>query len=270
MERTPSTRAWLKWLAESGTQGRTDEQKEAFLAGFAAHDARQRFGGELDRAEHMIHASRMAAELGMTWGLLGTEHDFAALLVYLDARTEKKNALVPEGFLIHDDVITAWPSVAYSVSTGEPTKRHPGIPAGATATVTTTPHARHTPVRFIVDGSCSHWFTIRQLNAGVESLIQGRNGGPDGGISASVFLPEASPAVALRPVLMEVGMDFSVTMTNISNEGRPFRAAVIGIQQANPWLEHEQNICGMPTATSTCGRPWGHGGPHMPRSAAPS
>ena len=173
----------------------------------------------------MLHACRMAAEVGLTWGLLGTAHDFATLLVYLDARHEKKHALVPEGFLIHDGVITAWPSVAYSVSTSGML----GIPAAATATITTTPQTRHTPLRFVVDASCSQWFTIRQLNAGVESLIQGRNGGPDAGISASVFLADASPAVALRPVVMDVGMDFSVTVANISGESHPFRAVVLGV-----------------------------------------
>lgn len=96
------------------------------------------------------------------------------------------------------------------------------IPAGATATVTVTPQKRHIPERLVMSAAMAGNFLVTGIFAGVEPVLA-----TTGPISAAIFVQD-STAQNFKSVIMDVGMDFSVGVTNISGADARFTATVVG------------------------------------------
>ena len=183
---------------------------------------RKRFGLKAHRLELMLTAMHVAEELKFLWAIVGIDHEWESLLVWLDAVGMNQQLAVPSGFVVHPRVITAWPSVVHALS-HEQDEQNPGIPAGARATITITVRERHFPLRYVVDASSANKFLIHELHAGVEPLILGA-----GPLSGGVFLAEQVSPIQLKHVLMETGMDASVDVINLTGTPQSFRSALIG------------------------------------------
>lgn len=97
-----------------------------------------------------------------------------------------------------------------------------GVGAGVTATLTVTPQKRHVPVRIVLGAATAAAFVITDIRAGVEPILS-----TVGAISAAIFIQDAT-APNFRSVVMEVGMDFSVTVTNITGANARFTVTVVG------------------------------------------
>lgn len=96
------------------------------------------------------------------------------------------------------------------------------IPNGATATVTVTPQKRHIPERLVMSAAMAGNFLVTGIFAGVEPVLA-----TTGPISAAIFVQD-STAQNFKSVIMDVGMDFSVGVTNISGADARFTATVVG------------------------------------------
>ncbi len=96
------------------------------------------------------------------------------------------------------------------------------IPAGATALVTVTPQKRHIPEKLSLTAAMAAAFLITTIDAGVEPVLA-----TTGPISAAIFIQD-STAPAFKSVIMDVGMDFTVGVTNISGADARFSTTVIG------------------------------------------
>lgn len=101
------------------------------------------------------------------------------------------------------------------------------IAANATATVTVTPQKRHIPQRIVMSTNMANNFLVNDIRSGVEPILA-----TVGAISAAVFIQDAS-VPPFRSVIMEVGMDFSITVTNITGAAQRFTATVLG--KYLPW-----------------------------------
>ena len=102
-----------------------------------------------------------------------------------------------------------------------------GVGAGVTATLTVTPQKRHIPVRIVMGGATAAAFVVTDIRAGVEPILS-----TVGAISAAIFIQDAT-APNFRSVVMEVGMDFSITVTNITGANVRFTATVVS--RYLPW-----------------------------------
>jgi len=98
----------------------------------------------------------------------------------------------------------------------------PLIAAGATATITVTPQKRHIPEKLVLSEAMAAAFLITGIFAGVEPVLA-----TTGPISAAIFVQD-STAAQFKSVIMDVGMDFSVGVTNISGAPARFTTTVIG------------------------------------------
>ncbi len=96
------------------------------------------------------------------------------------------------------------------------------VPAGATALVTVTPQKRHIPEKLSLTEAMAAAFLITTITAGVEPVLA-----TTGPISAAIFVQD-STAPAFKSVIMDVGMDFTVGVTNISGADARFTTTVIG------------------------------------------
>jgi len=96
------------------------------------------------------------------------------------------------------------------------------IPAGAAALIVVTPQKRHIPERIVLSTAMAAAFIINSIDAGVESVLA-----TTGPISAAIFVQD-STAGNFKSVIMDVGMDFSVGVTNISGAAARFTATVRG------------------------------------------
>lgn len=102
------------------------------------------------------------------------------------------------------------------------------IAAGATATLTVTPQKRHIPQKIVLSQTVANNFVVTDIRAGVEPILA-----TVGAISAAVFIQD-SYTPPFRAVVMEVGMDFSITVTNTTGGAARFTATVLG--KYLPWF----------------------------------
>lgn len=109
------------------------------------------------------------------------------------------------------------------------------IAAAATATLTVTPQKRHIPQKIVLSANVANNFVVADIRAGVEPILI-----TVGAISAAVFIQD-STIPPFRSVVMEVGMDFSITVTNVTGAAARFTATVLG--KYLPWaLELSQQL----------------------------
>ena len=109
------------------------------------------------------------------------------------------------------------------------------IAAAATATLTVTPQKRHIPQRIVLSANVANNFVVTDLRSGVEPILA-----TVGAISAAVFIQDATTP-PFRSVVMEVGMDFSITVTNVTGAAQRFTCTVLG--KYLPWtLEAAQAL----------------------------
>jgi hypothetical protein len=97
------------------------------------------------------------------------------------------------------------------------------VPIDASAVITVTPQQRHIPERLVLDAAMAAGFVINSISAGIEPLLATTDP-----ISAAIFAQDSTSAAAFRPVVMEVGKNFSVNVTNISSGPARFLATVVG------------------------------------------
>lgn len=128
----------------------------------------------------------------------------------------------------------AWQQVAACVACnaqGEADKRKTafGVDSGAVliaaagaATITVSPQKRMIPERLYLTATQAANFLINSIDAGVESLLA-----TTGAISAAIFI-QNSELIALKSVVMDVGMTFSVAVTNIDVAAHRFTATATG------------------------------------------
>ena len=122
--------------------------------------------------------------------------------------------------------------VMYGVDSGAA-----NIAAAATATLTVTPQKRHIPQRITLTAAVAGNFVIGDIRSGVEPILA-----TVGNISAAVFIQD-STVPPFRSVVMEVGMDFSITVTNVTGAAQRFTCTVLG--KYLPWtLEAAQALLG--------------------------
>lgn len=96
------------------------------------------------------------------------------------------------------------------------------ILAGATATITVSPQKRNIPEKMFLTAAVATAFLINDIRVGVDPVLA-----TTGSISAAIFIQDSTSAV-FRAVICEVGMDFSVTVENISAAAARFVSTVVG------------------------------------------
>lgn len=96
------------------------------------------------------------------------------------------------------------------------------IAAAAAATITVTPQKRHIPERIVLSTPMAAAFIISGIFAGVEPVLA-----TTGPISAAIFVQDSTSG-NFKSVIMDVGMDFSIGVINISGAPARFTATVRG------------------------------------------
>lgn len=96
------------------------------------------------------------------------------------------------------------------------------IAAGATASLTTTPQKRHIPKRIFCSQIVANNFVLSDIRVGVEPVLA-----TTANISLAVFVQD-STSPPFRAVICEIGMDFTVVVTNVGGAGARFVATVLG------------------------------------------
>ena len=109
-------------------------------------------------------------------------------------------------------------SILYGVDSGGVTL----IPGAGTADVIVTPQKRHIPERLIMSEAMSAAFLIDGIFAGVEPVLA-----TTGPMSAAMFVQDSTLG-NFKSVVMDVGMDFTVSVTNISGGAARFTTGVKG------------------------------------------
>ncbi len=98
-----------------------------------------------------------------------------------------------------------------------------GIAGATTATLSTTPQKRHIPKRMTVSAQVAANFVVSAIQVGVEPVLATTSN-----MSMAVFIQDAT-SPSFRAVVCEIGMDFSVTVTNINAAvAARFTAAIVG------------------------------------------
>jgi hypothetical protein len=101
------------------------------------------------------------------------------------------------------------------------------IPAGASATVFTSPQKPCIPSRMVLTDAIANTFIMLSLTVGVEPIFL-TNGVA---VSLAAFTPQSTVA-EFRSVLCHVGNTISATITNIGGAAARFVATIY----ATPWL----------------------------------
>lgn len=96
------------------------------------------------------------------------------------------------------------------------------IGIGLTAQITVIPQKRHIPEKLSLTEAMASNFLITGIFAGVEPVLA-----TTGPISAAIFIQD-STAPAFKSVIMDVGMQFTVGVTNISGAPARFTSTVMG------------------------------------------
>lgn len=97
-----------------------------------------------------------------------------------------------------------------------------GIAAGTTSTLSTSPQKRNIPTRLVVSQTVANNFVLSDIRVGVEPVLATTQA-----LSMAIFVQD-STAPNFRAVVAEVGMDVSVTVTNISGAGARFTSTIVG------------------------------------------
>lgn len=146
-------------------------------------------------------------------------------LDYLRARAAAEEAALVRDGLVQESALSPYEKIEvargndlmYGLDSGAA-----GVGAGLTATLTVTPQKKHIPQRIVLSAAVASNFVITDIRAGVEPILA-----TVGAISAAVFIQDATTP-PFRAVVMEVGMDFSITVTNVSAAIARFTCTVIG------------------------------------------
>ncbi len=181
-------------------------------------------GTSLDQG-FAVYEQAKALKLG--WAIIGFDHDWRELAIFLDEWAEHKRhprGRIPGQFTYVEGCIIAASSVAYGLPSGDWSSQT-AIQPGGQVQFTVTPVVDHRPLRFLVAPSCAPSFRIDMLRAGVEPLVHG--GAVSLSLAARLFSPSTSPPVALRPLLIERGTDVSVTVTNTGSKAKKFAATLV-------------------------------------------
>lgn len=97
-----------------------------------------------------------------------------------------------------------------------------GVGAGTSASLSTTPQKRHIPKRLTVSSTVANNFVISDIRVGVEPVLATTSN-----MSMAIFIQDATTP-SFRAVVCEIGMDFTVVVTNITSAAARFTAAVAG------------------------------------------
>jgi hypothetical protein len=100
------------------------------------------------------------------------------------------------------------------------------IATTVTATLTTSPHVRNIPKQISVSTPVGEGFAISSILIGVQPVLA-----TSSNISAAIFI-EDSTANPFKSQVLEVGMDFSMTVTNITAGSLRFLATIVGTDLA--------------------------------------
>jgi hypothetical protein len=175
-----------------------------------------RFGGDCGPCAPGAPAPNPGAEhrLGQLLNMLRNPQGQWPNMPPLDGCSEQEAAaLVVAAAQRHSDDLTVY----YGVDSGAVL-----VPAGATANIIVTPQKRHIPEKLSLTEAMASAFLITGIFAGVEPVLA-----TTGPISAAIFVQD-STAPAFKSVIMDVGMDFTVGVTNISGAPARFTTTVIG------------------------------------------
>lgn len=97
-----------------------------------------------------------------------------------------------------------------------------GVAAGTTASLSTSPQKRHVPQKIVVSQTVANNFVLSDIRVGVEPVLATTSN-----LSMAIFVQD-STAPSFRAVPCEVGMDFTVEVTNITGAAARFTATVVG------------------------------------------
>lgn len=97
-----------------------------------------------------------------------------------------------------------------------------GVAAGTTSTLSTSPQKRNVPTRLVVSQTVANSFVLSDIRVGVEPVLATTQA-----LSMAIFVQD-STAPNFRAVVAEVGMDVSVTITNISGAAARFTSTIVG------------------------------------------
>lgn len=96
------------------------------------------------------------------------------------------------------------------------------IAAGATAGISSSPQKRNVPQRIVVSQTVANNFVLSDIRVGVEPVLATTQN-----LSMAIFVQD-STAPNFRAVVCEVGMDFTVEVTNVTGAAARFTATVVG------------------------------------------
>ncbi len=158
-----------------------------------------------------LQGARLAQLASMVRHPLGQWPNMPALSGHA---TQNAAALTVAGAQLHADALR----LAYGVDSGAA----PLIGIGLSATITVTPQKRHIPEKLVMSEAMASNFLITGIFAGVEPVLA-----TTGPISSAMFVQDSTVS-PFKSVIMDVGMDFSIGVTNISGATARFTTGVIG------------------------------------------
>jgi hypothetical protein len=96
------------------------------------------------------------------------------------------------------------------------------VGAGATEAISSSPQKRNVPQRIVVSQTVANNFVLSDIRVGVEPVLATTSA-----LSMAIFVQD-STAPNFRAVVCEVGMDFTVEVTNVTGAAARFTATVVG------------------------------------------
>lgn len=96
------------------------------------------------------------------------------------------------------------------------------VPAGQTQAISSSPQKRNVPQRIVVSQTVANNFVLSDIRVGVEPVLATTSA-----LSMAIFVQD-STAPNFRAVVCEVGMDFTVEVTNVTGAAARFTATVVG------------------------------------------
>lgn len=93
---------------------------------------------------------------------------------------------------------------------------------GSTAAISSSPQKRNVPQRIVVSQTVANNFVLSDIRVGVEPVLATTQN-----LSMAIFVQD-STAPNFRAVVCEVGMDFTVEVTNVTGAAARFTATVVG------------------------------------------
>lgn len=96
------------------------------------------------------------------------------------------------------------------------------VPANTTQAISSSPQKRNVPQRIAVSQTVANNFVLSDIRVGVEPVLATTQN-----ISMAIFIQD-STAPNFRAVVCEVGMDFTIEVTNVTGAAARFTATVVG------------------------------------------